>query len=180
MGFNCDIFPPWGLQGKDGSYFSLHVYIPLHCYTVVQFFKVVCKQYRSYCKHLHMYRCVYSINNKGQIRWDVKNCIAGNFREAEIFVIFAIKNQVAKFLPMKISSRENFFLRKFLADKSRKLSALPSSLISRDSIDPNLLYKHSPNCEIFWGDSDLRSTRLSLVTLMNVMMDTPPPGLTSF
>ena len=41
-------------------------------------------------------------------------CIAGNFREAEIFAIFAIKGQLAK-----ICSRENLFLQKFFADEPR-------------------------------------------------------------
>ena len=45
--------------------------------------------------------------------------IAGNFREAEIFAIFAIKRQLAK-----ICSRENFFLQKFLADELRTLSTV--------------------------------------------------------
>ena len=48
--------------------------------------------------------------------------IAGNFSEAEIFVIFVIKCQVAK-----ISSPKSF------PDKLRNLSALPSSVVSRDT-----------------------------------------------
>ena len=74
---------PEGYKGKDDSSFRLHVYIPLLCYTIAQIlYKVVCKQYQSYCKHLHMYRCVYSISHKGRIRWDVKYCIVRNFRKA--------------------------------------------------------------------------------------------------
>ena len=45
--------------------------------------------------------------------------IAGNFREVEIFAIFAIKRQLPK-----ICSRENFFLQKFLADELRTLSTV--------------------------------------------------------
>ena len=48
--------------------------------------------------------------------WDIYR-IAGNFREAEIFAIFAIKRQLAK-----ICSRENFFLQKFLADELRTVT----------------------------------------------------------
>ena len=47
---------PEGYNGKDGSSFCLHVYIALLCYTIAQIlYKVVCKQYQSYCEHLHMY-----------------------------------------------------------------------------------------------------------------------------
>ena len=50
-------------------------------------------------------------------------CIVGNFHEAEIFAIFAIKHQL-----VKISSCEHFFLQTFLADnKLRKLSTMSSS-----------------------------------------------------
>ena len=45
--------------------------------------------------------------------------IAGNFREAEIFAIFAIKRQLAK-----ICSRENFFRQKILADELRTPSTV--------------------------------------------------------
>ena len=51
--------------------------------------------------------------------------IVGNFCEAEIFAIFAIKHQLAK-----ICSSANFFLHKFLADKS---STVPSSRRSSKS-----------------------------------------------
>ena len=44
---------------------------------------------------------------------------AGNFRETEIFAIFAIKRQLAK-----ICSREKFFHEKFLADELRTPSTV--------------------------------------------------------
>ena len=53
--------------------------------------------------------------------------IAGNFCEAEIFAIFAIKHQLAKFC-----SRENLLLQKFLADES---STVPSSRRSSKSTE---------------------------------------------
>ena len=139
MGLTVIFSLPEGYNGKDGSYFHLHVYIPLHCHTIAQIlYKVVCKQYQSYCEHLHMYRCVHSISNKGRIRWDVKYCIVGNF---------------ARYFCDWTPSHENFFPWKFLppklvADKLRKLTALPLSLISRDSTDPNYSYKHWANCGI--------------------------------
>ena len=56
--------------------------------------------------------------------------IAGNFREAEIFAIFAIKRQLAK-----ICSRENFFLQKFLADELRTPSTVCLSRRSSKSTE---------------------------------------------
>ena len=53
--------------------------------------------------------------------------IAENFCEAEIFAIFAIKHQLAKFC-----SRENLLLQKFLADES---STVPSSRRSSKSTE---------------------------------------------
>ena len=53
-------------------------------------------------------------------KWSIVYCIAGNFREAAIFTIFAIKRQLAK-----ICSRKNFFLQKFLADELR--TVVPST-----------------------------------------------------
>ena len=54
--------------------------------------------------------------------------IAGNFHEAEIFVIFAIKHQLAK-----ICSRKKIFLQNFLADN--ELSTVPLSRRSSKSIE---------------------------------------------
>ena len=56
--------------------------------------------------------------------------IAGNFREAEIFAIFAIKCQLTK-----ICSRENFFLQIYFVDELRTLSTVCLSRRSSKSIE---------------------------------------------
>ena len=77
---NSAYIPPslynrWGLTvmiTRKIMYFL--VYSLLHCHIVVtDFTSLYChsKQCWSYRKHLHMYRCVYSNNNKGPIRWDI-------------------------------------------------------------------------------------------------------------
>ena len=43
-------------------------YTTLHWHTTFFVYRVI-----SYCKHLHMYRCVYSNNNKGPIRRDIEH-----------------------------------------------------------------------------------------------------------
>ena len=44
VGFNCDNFPPEGYKRKNMAQFPLHVYSPLHCYTIVQIlYTVMCK-----------------------------------------------------------------------------------------------------------------------------------------
>ena len=51
------------LRAIKGKIFLLHVfsvYSTLHCDTIVQcLYTIVCKQCLSYCKHLHVYKCVY-------------------------------------------------------------------------------------------------------------------------
>ena len=56
--------------------------------------------------------------------------IAGNFREPEIFTIFAIKRQLAK-----ICYRENFFFQKFLADELRTVTPSTCSSWAADPVN---------------------------------------------
>ena len=67
----------------------------------------------------------------------------GNFREAEIFTIFAIKSQL-----VKICSRKNFFLQKFLADELRKSTTV--CLSRRSSKSTEILVEPSSKLRKFF------------------------------
>ena len=55
------------IMAHNSLYMYFLVYSQLHChYHSTDFTYSKC-----YCKHLHVYRCVYSNNNKGPIRWDI-------------------------------------------------------------------------------------------------------------
>ena len=71
-------FISWGLTvifSLPDSYKGKYCSIPPLVYNALlqySFYIELCvNNVESYCKHLHMYRCVYSNNNKEQIRWDI-------------------------------------------------------------------------------------------------------------
>ena len=58
-------------EGYKGKLNMVHNPVFLVYSTLLYYSTIIQLFIHSYCKHLDMYKCVYSNNNKGPIRWDI-------------------------------------------------------------------------------------------------------------